>query len=326
MVEVNYPIKIAAKRSGLSPHVIRIWERRYRAVQPGRTGTNRRRYSEADVERLRILNQAVQAGHSIGSVAQHPTETLRDLVARDRAPAPSASGSPMNEGGAEDVPGAGDFVARCLEQIRALDSRALESVLRDGAITLGSQGLLHRVIGPLAHRLGDLWRAGELTAAHEHFATAVLRTHLAHEGCAYGTQAGAPKIVVTTPVGQIHDLGALLVAAASANLGWNVTYLGPSLPAAEIAGAVQQGRARAVALSLVYPEDDVELPQEILRLRGLLASETALFVGGRALPAYRNALNFPRIALLNDLPALGRALEDLRKEPPGSGVARFSNF
>ena len=315
MVDVVYPIKIAAKRSGLSSHVIRIWERRYQAVQPGRTGTNRRRYSEADVERLRVLNQAVQAGHSIGSVAQHSMETLRDLVARDRPPTPPASGSPIAaEAGAASVPGAGNFVVRCLDAIRALDSGALELVLRDGAIALGSQGLLHRVIGPLAHRMGDLWRAGDLTAAHEHFATAVLRTHLAHAGCAYGARPGAPTIVVTTPVGQIHELGALLVAAASANQGWNVTYLGPSLPAAEIAGAALQGKARAVALSLVYPEDDGGLPQEILRLRGLLAPGTALLIGGRALPAYRNHLNFQRIVLLDDLPALGRALEDLRKE------------
>ncbi|MSU36745.1 MAG: cobalamin B12-binding domain-containing protein [Pedosphaera sp.] len=316
MVDVVYPIKIAAKRSGLSSHVIRIWERRYRAVQPGRTGTNRRRYSEADVERLRLLNQAVQAGHSIGSVAQHATETLRDLVSRDRDPAPPASGSPM--AAASEV-GEGHFVARCLEAIRALDSAALEGGLREGALALGSQGLLHRVIGPLAHRLGDLWRAGDLTAAHEHFATAVLRTHLRHEGRAYGTLAGAPTILVTTPVGQIHELGALLVAAASANLGWNVIYLGPSLPAAEIAGAALQGRVRAVALSLVYPEDDAGLLREILRLRGLLAPEIALFLGGRALPAYRGALNLRGIALLDDLPALGLALEELRNRPLGPG-------
>jgi hypothetical protein len=54
----------------------------------------------------------------------------------------------------------------------------------------------------------------------------------------------------------LHELGALLVAASAANLGWQVIYLGASLPAPEIAGAALQRRARAVTLSLVYPEND----------------------------------------------------------------------
>ena len=59
----------------------------------------------------------------------------------------------------------------------------------------------------------------------------------------------------------------------AANLGWQVTYLGASLPAAEIAGAAQQRRARAVALSLVYPEDDPRLAGELTRLRESLPAE-----------------------------------------------------
>ena len=80
-------------------------------------------------------------------------------------------------------------------------------------------------------------------------------------------------LVVATPAGQIHELGALLVGAAAANLGWHVTYLGASLPAAEIAGAARQNRARAVALSLVYPEDDPRLEGELTRLRESLPPE-----------------------------------------------------
>ena len=62
------------------------------------------------------------------------------------------------------------------------------------------------------------------------------------------------------------DVGA---GAAAANIGWHVTYLGASLPAAEIAGAAMQNRARAVALSLVYPQDDPRLEGELIRLRDM---------------------------------------------------------
>ena len=120
-------------------------------------------------------------------------------------------------------------------------------------------------------------------------------------------------LVVATPVGQLHELGALLAGAAAANLGWHVTYLGASLPAAEIAGAARQSRARAVALSLIYPEDDPRLPGELTALRQALPPETALIVGGRAMAAYRKLLTGLGAVLVEDLKELGLALDRLRK-------------
>jgi len=76
----------------------------------------------------------------------------------------------------------------------------------------------------------------------------------------------APALIITTPAGQLHELGAIPVGAAAVSQGWRVTYVGPNLPAEEIAGAAQQKRARAVALSVVYPEDDPHLSGELRRL------------------------------------------------------------
>ena len=108
-------------------------------------------------------------------------------------------------------------------------------------------------------------------------------------------------------------LGALLAGAAAANLGWHVTYLGASLPAAEVAGAARQQRARAVALSLVYPEDDARLEGELLRLRELLPFEITLLAGGRALPAYRETLDKIGALPVKDLAHFSSTLDDLRK-------------
>ena len=58
--------------TGLSPHLIRIWEKRYSAVAPERTDTNRRLYSDAEIERLNLLRLATRAGHSIGNIAKLP--------------------------------------------------------------------------------------------------------------------------------------------------------------------------------------------------------------------------------------------------------------
>ena len=177
----------------------------------------------------------------------------------------------------------------------------------------GAQGLLQRVIAPLAQNIGELWRDGSITAAHEHFASAVIRIFLGHAANSFAGSNNAPVLIVTTPAGQIHELGALLAGAAAANLGWHVTYLGANLPAAEIAGAARLNRARAVALSLVYPEDDSRLEQELLRLRELLPPEITLLAGGRAMPAYRDALDTIGALQLKNLDHLCSTLDELRK-------------
>ena len=68
--EGKHPIQIVARRTGLTPDVIRVWERRYEAVLPRRTSTNRRLYSDRDVERLQLLRRATLAGRRIGDVAR----------------------------------------------------------------------------------------------------------------------------------------------------------------------------------------------------------------------------------------------------------------
>jgi methanogenic corrinoid protein MtbC1 len=179
----------------------------------------------------------------------------------------------------------------CLAAIRQLDSLQLEQGLRQGLLSMGVQGLLQNLVGPLAHAVGDQWRLGQITAAHEHFASAAIRAFLGSAARPYPLTNSAPTMVVATPAGQIHELGAVIAAAAAANQGWRVTYLGVCLPAAEIAGAAVQDRARAVALSIVYPEDDPHLSAELISLRRFLPTEVSLVVGGRAAPAYQRALH-----------------------------------
>ena len=306
MSQSHHAINAVVRRTGLTAHVIRVWEKRYRAVEPERTPTNRRLYSDEQVERLELLRDATKAGQSIGVVAKLPTETLRQMAAA--APAAKGPARPRSP----RLPEASSLLAAALDAVRALDSRALEQVLRRADVTLGTQGMLQRVVAPLAQALGSLWRDGTITAAHEHFATVVLRTYLTTAAQPFAASGNEPVLIVATPPGQLHELGALLVAASAANLGWQVTYLGASLPAPEIAGAALQRRARAVALSLVYPDDDPRLEGELVRLRELLPADTRLIAGGRAIAAYRETLEKIGAVQAHDLTQLLSALDAFR--------------
>jgi MerR family transcriptional regulator, light-induced transcriptional regulator len=310
----SFSIQTAAERTGLTPHVIRAWERRYRAIEPQRSAGKQRLYSEEEIERLAMLSRAVRSGHSIGKIAAIPMTELRALLAKQPAAARAAKGhSPDDPGSA--------FRADALAAATIFDGPALEDALRRALLALGNQGLLRLIIGPLAHEIGELWRAGELTAAHEHFFTASVKVFLGDLTRQFATPLNAPRIIVSTPTGQLHELGAVMAAAAAGNLGWRTIYLGPSLPAHEIAGAALRNEAAAVALSIVYPEDDPNLARELTDLSRLIPAGTRILAGGRAARGYIETLIHIGALYADSIEEFGSQLDTLRRAPTRKTLA-----
>lgn len=64
-----YEISAVSRLTGLSTHVLRVWERRYGVVEPVRTESGRRRYHRDDIRRLTLLKTLVDNGHTISSIA-----------------------------------------------------------------------------------------------------------------------------------------------------------------------------------------------------------------------------------------------------------------
>jgi len=315
MPNAVHPIKAVVRLTGLSAYVIRIWEQRYGVVKPDRTDTNRRLYSDQQVERLKLLREVTQGGHAIGLIARWSTEKLRKQAAA------SSYRVPLSNPTAPDLPASDNSITQeCVAAIKSLDANALDAALKRGAMALGNMGLLQRVIAPLTRMIGELWMEGSITIAQEHLATSVLRATLLNAPKPFGEPKRSPRLVVATPAGQIHELGALLVTAAATHMDWQTIYLGVSLPAAEIAGAARQSRARAVALSLVYPGDDSRMETELKLLRELLPADVAILTGGRAMPDYHDTLQQIGAVPVGDLSDLATKLENLRKpSPSGSG-------
>jgi methylmalonyl-CoA mutase cobalamin-binding subunit len=210
----------------------------------------------------------------------------------------------------------------CLAAIGRMDQRALESQFTEALIEMGHQSMLLHLIAPLTVEVGERWRSGQLTVAHEHFASDAIRTFLWNSSRPFPMADSTPNLLVATPAGQLHELGAIIVAAAARNQGWRVTYLGTSLPAAEIAGAVRLNESRAVLLSIVYPDDDPHLPGELRALRQFLPEHTAILVGGRATGGYLEAIQDIGAHHVNSLEELYPALESLRRKSGTSGGKR----
>jgi hypothetical protein len=270
-------------------------------------------YSEADMHRLNLLAEACRAGRQISTLATLNNEELQALLGR--APGAAETEAEKGKGAAGREPGDGAFCAQVLDAVRRLDTLSLDDVLQRAQVSLGDQGLLRRVIVPMARELGTLWRAGQLTAAQEHFFTAMAKVYIWNMTRQYRPDGRAPRMVVGTPVGQYHEIGARIVSAVAANNGWNVTYVGASLPAFELAGAVQASGASALVLSLVFPQDDPTLPAELEKLGQLLPQNVQVLVGGRASGAYLPALQAIGARVMDSLDDLDSELDSMRRQP-----------
>ncbi|HEV2735127.1 MAG TPA: cobalamin-dependent protein [Longimicrobiaceae bacterium] len=279
----RHPIRVVADRTGLSLDVLRVWERRYAVVSPGRAEDGQRLYSDADVDRLRLLRRATDAGRSIGRVAKLATEELAELVREDDAARVVAVPTASREAAAH--------LERALAAVREMDPAKLEAGLRRAVVALSAADFVDQVAAPLLAGIGEEWRAGRTGVAHEHAASVVLRRVLGFMIEAGEVTGSAPEMVVATPAGQVHEFGALLAAASATAEGWRVTYLGADLPAEEIAAAARQRGAARVALSVGYPPDDPRIPGELRRLRAALPPGVAVMVGGAAAGAHRATLD-----------------------------------
>jgi len=292
----QYLISTVSKRSGVKSDLVRAWERRYQAVTPIRTAGGHRVYTDQDIARLKLLNQATSNGHSISQIAQLSLDDLKNLLKNETGAAPQALDT-ISYKTSDRIHLAEDYIEKCYAAVLAFDAKSLESHFENAIVELGSEAFIEHLLTPLLTRIGDRWKTGELRPVHEHMTSAIIRslTYILRNNnpCA----ADAPRMIVSTPIGQLHELGALLAAIMAELKGWQVTYLGANLPAEEIAAAVKYTNARAVTISLSFSTDDHVVAKELRRLKKLIGNNVALIVGGRAAADYKAVLD--EVGVLN---------------------------
>ena len=309
--EHKHGIKTVASQTGLTQFIIRAWEKRYDVVTPLRTETNRRLYSDADILRLTLLRLATEAGHNIGRIAKLSSEALLELIGTGGtiAQLPEIAKEAVSQETSLRF-----YIASCIAAVKQFEAQALESTLFAASVAFSQPVFLEKLIAPLMQEIGEQWRAGTLRIAHEHLAAAVVRTLLGNICQGSDISTSMPNLVVATPRGQLHEIGALIAGATAAAQGWQVTYLGPNLPAEEIIGCAAQNGAKAIGLSIVYPTDDPHIANELRKIRRGIQEHVTLFVGGSGASAYSPVISSIGAVRINDMSTFRAELEALRTQ------------
>jgi cobalamin-dependent methionine synthase I len=112
--------------------------------------------------------------------------------------------------------------------------------------------------------------------------SSTVRRHLGLVLETYDRSARRQDIVFATLPGERHELGLLMAAIVCASRGFKAHYLGPDLPAQEIARFAREIGASIVALSVMLQEQLSDLPAQLQALVAELDPGAAVWVGGAA--------------------------------------------
>ncbi len=263
-----YTIKQASARSGVSIPLLRAWERRYGVVHPERTAAGYRLYDEDAIAVFSTMRRLVGSGWTPSEAAR----AIRDgSVPADVAePVPAAYA-----GGSDASPG-----SRLVDAAAEMSTTAVESAL-DEIFSRGSyEAIVDGLLMPALTALGDAWQAGAVDVAGEHLASAAAMRRLTSAYNAAGSPAGR-GVVVGTPPGSRHELGAMAFSVALRRQGVPVTYLGADVPVTSWVDAARNTSATAVVIGVATSADAAPAAAVVRALRAAMPTLT-IALGGRA--------------------------------------------
>lgn len=247
-----------SRRSGVSPELLRAWERRYGLLEPTRSKGGLRLYSPHDLERVRTMQRYLDSGMAAAEAA---TLALRAEPAHTESPR------------VDPAAARGDLA----EALDGFDEARAHAILDDLLAAATIDTVVSDILLPFLEELGSRWERGEVSVAQEHFASGVLRGRMLGLARGWGRGVGPMALLACLP-GEQHDFGAMAFGLALRARGWRIAYLGADTPLETVEHAATRLDPALIALSGVSEER----VRPIAGRLGGLGRRWRVAVGGKA--------------------------------------------
>jgi MerR family transcriptional regulator, light-induced transcriptional regulator len=268
----QYSIKDLENFTKIKAHTLRIWESRYALLQPQRTETNIRYYSDRDLKKILNINLLYQNGLKISKIAKL---TEKEIFQR--------AGELLLQ---TDVEGR-DEINSFIENILDLNENAIQESLKRINQKIGMERLYSEVLIPLLEKIGTLWQVDAITVSHEHFMSNILREFLISQITAVdGSRAARGKAVLFLPEHEKHELSLLFYYYLLKKKGYDCFYLGQSVPMKDLRSFVNETQPDFIMTSLIAEittEDFQALFTDLIQL----IDANKIYAGGYQLVKHR---------------------------------------
>ncbi len=235
--------------ANVSDHCLRAWERRHNIVLPERSESGRRLYSNDDVEKLKIVSRLIKKGHSIGDLAKLAIAELKSLE-KQLVPSPPEYSDPYL------------YFSRLKIALKSMDHESIDREILKARINLPLHSFILNCIGPFLHEVGRSVSTERLDIAQEHLLSAIIRNHLGELlslvqktfSWRLTERDEHPRFIFATPEGDMHEFGILMAALLAGSRGFKFQYLGPNMPAENLASTANREKVDIIVLGYTQSE------------------------------------------------------------------------
>lgn len=231
----KYSIKELEKLSGIKAHTIRIWEKRYNVIEPQRTATNIRFYSDDDLKRIINVSVLNTNGVKISAIAEMTDTELNNKVRL------------LSEAeGSVNV-----HIDQLITSMIDLDEEAFEKEISIIEARLGFERLMVEVVYAFLNKIGILWQTGNITPAHEHFISNLVRQKIIVSIAALPIPPkNSIRVVLFLPEEELHEIGLLFYHYLARKQGFRTYYLGQSVPHSDLKVVYETHRPHLLITSM----------------------------------------------------------------------------
>jgi DNA-binding transcriptional MerR regulator len=279
----HYSIKDLEHLSGIKAHTIRIWEKRYQLLDPDRSDTNIRYYSDEDVRRILNVAMLVKNGYKISNVASFDNAKLQVEVLRQN----------------KNLLDPDKNIDQLLLNTVNLDTFGFEQLLNKIIQENGFTKTIQSVIFPFFERIGLLWQAGSIFVAHEHFISNLIRNRLIIEAAKFDNHLSEKTILFFLREDELHELGLLYFNFLAAENGFKCVYLGQSLPFSDLTSLLRSTEFNFVCTSFIHAIEKPELEQYLANL-SMVFNKNRILIAGRQIAIHKPKLPSNVVVIKNN--------------------------
>jgi len=298
-------IQVVGRRTGISSDVIRAWERRYGAIISERTETNRRLYTDDDIEKLTLLKRAINAGRRIGDIANLSYDDLFELVMGDesnsaRSYARPSTGTVM------------ELFDEASTAIHEMDSKKLDISLANAIAMLSTTDFLIEFLKPLHVYINDECNRGSIRYIQEKFAKLCIRNCLSNLSTSFrSVKEDGPRLLIGSLIAEYENLDTLMHIIIAQNIGWDVTYVGNNIPHDELTYMANKISVHTMVIALNNPRDIARKTYEIKTIKENADQKDNIVLIGAQAGVYRQIADDVRAVVSQDLSSFRLTLERL---------------
>jgi DNA-binding transcriptional MerR regulator len=270
-----YSIRDLERLSGIKAHTIRIWEKRYKLIEPQRTITNIRTYCDTELKKILNVSLLNRNGLKISKIARMSQEEITDQIGRI----------------SHLVPDEQSQIEALTRSMIDFDENRFEKIIARSVLQFGFEDTIIGIIYPFFVKIGLMWQTGSVNPAQEHFITNLVRQKVmvAIDNQFSPDSAHVKHFLFFLPEGEWHELGILFFAFLAKKRGYQILYLGQSVPLSDLTELLRAKPFDGIVTALVSSKSGNNM-QDYLGMLSEISGSIPVFISGIQAGHFENSL------------------------------------